>query len=577
MSFTARFSGAATAAVLLTASLAAPTAATAAPVPATAATSDVTSQLEQQRVDSVPAPVLAWYNCGGKAQCATAALPLDYDDPAGPAVQIAVTRLKARKPAARIGSLFVNPGGPGGSGTEMAADAANFLSDSVLDRFDIVGFDPRGVGASTELTCFTSTRSQTIALAKMSVAFPYGQTEQAAYIKSAQTVGKACSTTGAALAGAMSTAEAARDMDVLRRAVGDPKLTYLGFSYGSALGQYYANMFPDRVRALAIDGVINPVSWTGTAATGSRLQDDRLRSADGAYRALQKLLERCDTVGSKRCSFAAGNPSTHFATIARRLRAEPLVLGRDPDAGTVRLTYASFVGLVLSALYSPYAADAVTSLAGEVAALQSGTATGTAPRATARRSLLQRVVRQQAAARDFAYDNSLEAFAGVMCTDGAHPADAAKWPGLTAAADKRAPYFGRAWGWSSVPCATDTWTVHDEDAYTGPFNRRTSAPVLVVGNYWDPATNYREAVSSAKLLPNSRLLTSDNWGHTAYGTSACVTRAMDTYLLRGALPAAGTLCRSEIQPFSTKNFFAAEAGKTLPPVTGPYGQPRESR
>ncbi|MFI7600311.1 alpha/beta hydrolase [Actinoplanes sp. NPDC049681] len=588
MSLSPRLSGAVAGALILATSLIAPAGAQAAPVAVGAAVApDSTSEQEMQRVDRVPAPDLAWFKCYGKAQCATAHLPLDYDDPDGPTVEIAVVRVPARKPAARIGSLFVNPGGPGGSGTDMAALAPEFLSDTVLDRFDIVGFDPRGVGASDNLKCFSSTRDQAVALARMNSFFPYGEKEEAGYVRSAQTVGRACSTTGAELAGAMSTAEAARDMDVLRRTLGDAKLSYLGFSYGTALGQYYANMFPDRVRALALDGVIDPVSWVGTETTGGRLQDDRLRSADGAYRALRKLLERCDKAGTKRCEFAAGNPEKHFATIARRLRAKPLVLGKDPVNGTVRLTYATFIGLTLSLLYTPVAGELVTSVAAQVADMQEHPAGKARLRAATRQSLLERVTRLRAPARDFPYDNSLEAFAGVMCTDGLHPADAASWPALTAAADRRAPYFGRAWGWGSVQCATDTWTAQDEDAYTGPFNRVTSAPVLFVGNYWDPATNYRQAVSSAQRLPNSRLLTSDNWGHTAYGTSTCVTRAVDAYLLRVALPPAGTLCRSPLQPFtgslvfgggfSAGRSFAAGTGsepgrpKQLPPVAGPYG------
>ncbi|MGA5298436.1 alpha/beta hydrolase [Nucisporomicrobium flavum] len=569
MSLSSRVTGAVTAALMVAASLVMPTAGHAA---------DPTGELEAQRVDSVPAPELAWFTCYGIAQCATAQLPLDYDDPQGASVRIAVVRVKARKPASRIGSLFVNPGGPGGSGTEMALAASGFLSDSVLDRFDVVGFDPRGVGSSDALKCFPSTRDQSVALARMAMFFPYGAKEESGYIRGAQALGRACSDTGGELASAMSTAEAARDMDVLRRALGDAKLTYLGFSYGTALGQYYANMFPDRVRALALDGVINPVSWVGTEATGGRLQDDRLRSADGAYRALTKLLERCDRVGTKRCELAKGDPAKRFAAVARKLRADPLVLGKDPVAGTVRLTYALFIGLTLSALYTPVAGDLVTQMTAEVETMQAGSAGKARLRAAARAALLDRVTQLRTPARDFPYDNSLEAFAGVMCTDGRHPADAAAWPALTAAADRRAPYFGRAWGWGSAPCAGDTWTAQDEDAYVGPFNRRTSAPVLFVGNYWDPATNYREAVSASKLLPGSRLLTSDNWGHTAYGTSTCVTRAVDAYLLRVALPRAGTVCRSPLQPFTgspgmmfSRQASATEAGKQLPPVTAPVG------
>ncbi len=575
MSFSTRLAWSAVAGLILGGALVAPATAVTAPG-ASAAASDSTSELERQRVDSVPTPELSWYTCAVKVQCATVRLPLDYDEPDGATVEIAVVRVKARKPAVRVGTLFVNPGGPGGSGTEMAATAPRFLGDDVLDRFDVVGFDPRGVGSSDNLTCFPSTRDQTLALQRMNVFFPYGATEETGYVTSAAAIGRACSTTGADLAGAMSTAEAARDMDVLRRAVGDRKLTYLGFSYGTALGQYYANMFPDRVRALALDGVINPLSWVGSPATQGQVQDDRLRSADGAYRALQKLLVRCDRVGGKRCSFAAGDPRKHFDAIARKLRAAPLVLDADETENPVRLTYAMFVGLTLGGLYGPDAGDFVTEFAREVEILQTTPARSTGLRAAVRQSLLGKVT----AARDFAYDSSIEAFAGVMCTDGLHPAGAGSWPALTAAADRRAPYFGRAWGWNSAPCASDTWTVRDEDAYLGPFDRRTSAPVLFVGNYWDPATNYREAVSAAKLLPGSRLLTSDNWGHTAYGTSTCVTAAMDAYLLRGKLPAAGTTCRSPLQPFTggsgQLNGLAGPDGsasgepKQLPPVAGSY-------
>ncbi|GGQ49859.1 alpha/beta hydrolase [Couchioplanes azureus] len=585
MSLTSRLSVSGVAALMITGALVAPApAASAAPAPraAAAASGDVTSPEEAERVDRVPAPAPAWYNCYGVGQCATVTVPLDYDDPAGPTVEIALLRVKARKPQSRIGSLFVNPGGPGGSGTAMAASSSMFLSDGVLDRFDIVGFDPRGIGFSDTVACFPSTRAQSIVMAKMNMLFPYGTPQESTFVKSVQAIGRGCSTTGATLAGAMSTAEVARDMDVLRRAVGDTKLTFLGFSYGTALGQYYANMFPDRVRALALDGVIDPVSWTGTPQTRDQLLDDRLRSADGAYRALTKLLARCDRVGPQGCVFSAGDPAKHFAAIARKLRAKPLVLRFGKS--TFKVTYADFVSLVLSSLYTPYAGEMVTEIAASVEALLAapGKVTGK-QRSLASKALLDRLDRLRSPGRDFPYDNSAEAFAGVMCTDARHPADAASWPVLTARADARAPYFGRAWGWGSAACAENTWTVRDEDAYLGPFDRTTAAPVLFVGNYWDPATNYREAVSASRRLPGSRLLSSDNWGHTAYGTSACVTRAVDAYLIEGALPAAGTLCRSSMQPFgrtsgrevetdsiSVAAVSAAGETKSLPPVAGLY-------
>jgi pimeloyl-ACP methyl ester carboxylesterase len=507
---------------------------------------DRTTSAERKRVDGVRTPKIGWYRCFGSAECATVKLPLDYDKPAGATTEIAVLRMRARVPAARIGTLFVNPGGPGGLGTELAYAAPYFLGNEVTDKFDIVGFDPRGIGYSANIKCFASVKNQSTAYAGLGAAFPFGTAEEKTFLASAKAIGKGCSSTGKAVAGAMSTAEAARDMEVLRRAVGDPQLTFLGFSYGTAIGQYYAAMFPDRVRAIAVDGIINPVSWAGTAATRDVIQDDRLASADGAYRALIEILRRCDIAGELRCPFAEGNPVTNLETIAKSLRTAPIVIS-DPSFGTFTVTYADFVGTLLGALYSPYAGDTVAAVAADFRALLNGAPAARRPSADSLRRRIADV--RRSVGRDFPYDNNYETFSGVSCTDGLHPTTGA-WPSQATAADKRAPYFGRLWDWGTAQCARNTWTVRDEDAYRGPFTRRTSAPVLVVGSRWDPATNYSEAVAVSRLLPNSRLLSSDNWGHTAYGTSACATSAIDAYLLRGTLPPVGAVCVGDVQPFT---------------------------
>jgi hypothetical protein len=148
-----------------------------APAAAAAAKSDRTSRLERKRVDSVPTPKLGWYNCYRIAQCATTLLPLDYDNPQGPKTEIAVVRVKAKDQQHKIGSLFVNPGGPGGSGTDLALFAPNFLSTSLLDRFDIVGFDPRGIAGSADVRCFKNVKAQTAVLESLNVTFPWGKAE----------------------------------------------------------------------------------------------------------------------------------------------------------------------------------------------------------------------------------------------------------------------------------------------------------------------------------------------------------------------------------------------------------------
>jgi pimeloyl-ACP methyl ester carboxylesterase len=521
--------------------------------PATAAAAPVadrTSTAEARRVDRVATPQLDWYSCHEYAECATAMLPLDYDRPNGPTTEIALLRVKARNQANKIGSLFVNPGGPGGSGVSIALAAPYFLGSDVLDKFDVVGFDPRGIANSENVKCFRNTQEQTEKMRGMNAFFPWGAEEEAAYIDSARELGKSCSSTGKRLSGAMSTAEVARDMDVLRRAVGDEKLTYLGFSYGTALGQYYANMFPDRFRAITVDGVIDPTKWTGDGKSKDQILDDRLRSADGAYKALTEIFQRCDAAGKELCP-EAGKFAADFELIAKRLRAKPIEL--EDASGKHYIRYSDFIGDALNRLYNPTAAAWELELVQDFLTLIEPDAAADRV-ATAKKRLTER-------GRDFPYFNDTDANSAVICTDGIHPQDASQWPALTAAADQRAPYFGRAWGWGDAACATNTWTVQDEDAYRGPFNRRTAEPVLVVGNYWDPATNYNSAVSSAALLPNSRLLSSDSWGHTAYGTSPCVTGAVDQYLLTGTLPVVGTVCVGDLQPFQTQAKAKAVRGR----------------
>ena len=549
-----------------------PTAASAAGKP------DTTSARERKRVDSVPTPKLGWYKCYDAAECATTSLPLDYDNPKGAKTQIAVLRIKAKDPKHKIGSLFLNPGGPGGSGTDIALAAPLFLSPALLDKFDIVGFDPRGIVSSDNLHCFKSVKDQSAVLNEMNVAFPWGKAEEKAYVDGAKKLGKACSNTGKPLSGAMSTAEVVRDMDVLRRAVGDKKLTYLGFSYGTAIGQYYANMFPDRFRAITVDGVLDPQHWVGTKATANLEQDQRIKSAAGAYRALQQILKRCDKAGEKYCAFAAGDPIKNFDTIAQKLRQKPLVVTDPQDGSSFTVSYADFVGGILGDLYDTHAGDLVTQDAQTIWTLlnpHNPAATSKASTALVKKIKINRGTK---AGRDFPYDNSLETFEGVDCTDALHPKDANMWPSLMVTADQKAPYFGRAWGWATAPCARNTWTVRDEDAYAGPWTRRTAAPVLIVGTQWDPATNYDDAVSASKRLPNSRLLSNVNWGHTSYGTSDCATAAIDNYLLKGTLPAKGTVCTGSYQPFLTPLPTDPPATRTLevpataanrPQVTGP--------
>jgi pimeloyl-ACP methyl ester carboxylesterase len=522
-------------------------------------------------------------------------LPLDYDAPSGPTTDVAVLRLPARDPARRIGTLFINPGGPGGSGVEVAAAAPFFLGAEVLDRFDIMGFDPRGTNFSDNVKCWANLGAQFDAIEPLlTLPFPFGRPETRAYVRGSENFGRACSTTGRPLSASMSTAEVARDMDVLRRMAGDKQLTYLGFSYGSYLGTVYSNLFPDRVRAVAIDGVIDPVAWAGTTATASVPQTQRLRSGEGAAKALNEILVRCGAAGPDYCQLAAaGDPVETYAEIVAELKAAPVVI-TDPQTGEVilEITYPVLTSVLLGDLYAPDGSLFVDlDLSWVLSLLEPPAAPGSPAakkQAAARQGLLAKATTQASKARvaaqekqrlaravgwAFPYFNGPEAFQSVLCSDGRNPSRASDWATYVARNEPAAPGFGALWTWNSAPCATSTWTVGDEDTFRGPFTRRTVNPVLVVGNYWDPATNYQGAVTTSKLLPNSRLLSSDSWGHTAYGTSACVTTAVEHYLLTKGVPPAGTTCVGDIQPFTDPIGGApalrAQGGRQLPPVVPP--------
>ena len=485
-------------------------------------------------------PKLHWEACGaaGNFECATAKVPLDYDQPRGATISLALSRIRATDPKRRIGSLFLNPGGPGGSGVEFVQGVgASLYSDEVRARFDLISFDPRGVAGSTPLTCFKTQEEADAATPPF--AFPVTAAEEKTWVGFDRTYAKACAKNAGPIINHMATADVARDMDLLRRAVGDDKLTYAGYSYGTYIGSVYANLFPDKVRAIIIDGVIDPVS----DATGRGLEwlrkpvDARLESEQGAYQSLQEFLRLCD-LGGPNCAFSDGNPKARYDALAAQLRKQPLEL---PDGTTV--TYADLVVTTLGALYSAAGYP-------DLANYLQGLTTGSAAKVSAARAVLD----------EPAYEQIAEGFYGVWCTDSLKPPHVSAWARSARAADAKWPYFGRPWIWSSSVCAR--WPGHDSDRYLGPFNKRTAKPVLVIGNRWDPATRYEDAVSTSKILGNARLLTVSGWGHTSLFSSTCADNRASAYLLTGALPPAGTICKPDAVPFASAE---TRSSKTQPP------------
>jgi pimeloyl-ACP methyl ester carboxylesterase len=512
---------------------------------AAAAGAGRTSSAWARLADRVPTPVLHWTACRNTAQCATARLPLNYDHPHGARITIALLRIRAEDPRHRLGTLFVSPGGPGDSARDFAALLPQALPKALLDRFDIVGVDPRGVGGSTPVRCFRTTAEQARTEDPLNGTFPVTAAQQHTWIHAARVLGRACSITARPIASAMSTTQDALDMDILRRAVGDRRLTYLGESYGSYLGLVYANMFPGRVRAVEIDGIVNPQA-IGAPSTARVPLLDRMGSAAASYRALHELLELCQRAGRPRCSFASANTPARFSRLAGRLRAHPLRLAA-PGVRTTTVSYANLITYTERWLHDP---SGYRGLFADLTGLARLTAPGGGGAGHA--ALVRSFLRRHPAERPGpGYDNHLEAQSAVLCTDAPHAASVSSWPAAAAAADRRARYFGAFYAWFTLPCAHDTWTAQDKNVYRGPFDRRTAAPVLVIGDFWDPATSYGNAVRVARLLPSSRLVASDSWGHEALGTSACVDNAGFGYLVHPLAPAPKiTHCRGDVQPFA---------------------------
>ena len=295
--------------------------------------------------DQVPTPDLHWTTCQKITQCATAELPVNYHDPHDAKIKVGLLKIKAKDPAHRIGTLFVNPGGPGQAAEPTALQFAEDPSQAgaLLDRFDIVGIDPREVGASTQLQCFGTTAAASRGLAPfLATPFPVTAAQQRTWVSAGEAFGRACSTTGRPVSAAMSTTDDALDMDVLRRAVGDKKLTFLAQSFGSYLGELYVSMFPHRVRAVALDGDVNPVTYVGTAATANEPIFDRIGVGAASDRALNELLKLCQQAGAPTCSFASSNTQARFTALAAQLKAHPLRLAA-PGIKAITFGYANLI------------------------------------------------------------------------------------------------------------------------------------------------------------------------------------------------------------------------------------------
>jgi len=486
---------------------------------------------------------IAWSKCYsrlGPFECGTVQVPLDYDSPNGTTISLAVVRLPATDPAHRIGSLFLNPGGPGGSGVDYTLFAGPSLyTPEVRAKFDLVGFDPRGTNRSTALRCFGTDKQWAPYFTPFT--FPSTPEEEQIWRNADLYLDSNCAQRGGRVGDHMSTANVARDLDVLRQAVGDAKLNYAGVSYGTMIGQTYANMFPNNVRATIIDGVLDPIAWTTGTGNGSTVPfSTRLRSDEGARDTLNEFFRLCDA-GGPRCAFAPDS-SARFAALGDRLKAHPVEV-TFPDGSTGVVNYSILIGMTLGAMYDSSSWEDFAAALADLDAQASAATLGV------RLKRFWHPTNAYITKRGFPhYPNLVEGFPAVACSDSDNPHSYSAWSANGAAAEAAFGYFGRIWTWASSICAA--WPTADSDRYTGPWTHHTANPILIIGNQFDPATRYQGAVTASNLLPNSRLLTVHGWGHTSLFLSSCADQVQTRYLVDLTLPAQGTVCEQDHVPFT---------------------------
>ncbi|MEV6739187.1 alpha/beta hydrolase [Streptomyces sp. NPDC051104] len=463
---------------------------------------------------------LTWRTCGVPGfQCATMKAPRDYAKPgAGDDVRLAVARKRATGQGRPLGSLLVNPGGPGGSAVGYLEQYAGVgYPAEIRARYDMVAVDPRGVAHSEPVECLDGPRMDAYAQTDIT---PDGPAETRRLVDAFKRFAEGCGRHSAALLRHVSTVEAARDMDILRGVLGDRRLNYVGASYGTFLGGTYAGLFPQRVGRMVLDGAMDP------ALSARRLNQEQTAGFETAFQSFAK-----DCVRRSDCPL--GGPGTSPAKVGDKLKAFFKKLDASPiptgDADGRRLGEALATTGVIAAMYDeaawPRLRQALTS------AMKNRDGAGLL-------MLSDSYYERDAGGR---YSNLMFANAAVNCLDlppaFSGPEDVEK---ALPTFEKASPVFGRGLAWASLSCAY--WPVRA----TGRPHRiqaKGAAPIVVVGTTRDPATPYRWARSLASQLSSGRLLTYDGDGHTAYGRgSRCVDSTIDAYLLRGTPPAKGKRC-----------------------------------
>jgi pimeloyl-ACP methyl ester carboxylesterase len=432
-------------------------------------------------------------------------VPLDYGHPERGQIGIALKRRPARVPARRVGSLLYNPGGPGTSGVDTLAGQVGRSTAGILDRYDLVGFDPRGVGRSSPVRCDEPGGPPD----PLPDPAPPDEAARQAVVAESQEYVAGCVQFTRGVLPYVGSDSVARDLDQIRIALGDERLTFMGQSYGTFLGQVYAELFPDRVRAMVLDGVIDPTLTTEEFANAA---------AEGFDRQLATFGDWCNATAS--CPWKPGpDVRAAFLVLADQVRRQRLAGagGRPVGPGEV------YVG-ALRALYTrtrwPALGDALAAAAGG----------NGGP-----------ILKLSDAYLESGSSNAADANTAINCMDHPVSRDLSTYPATAVRAAQRAPVFGPLFAWGGITCAL--WPALP--SRTPHAIRAAGTPaILVVGTTLDPATPYAWAEAVARQLEHGVLLGRTGDNHVSYYYSACVRNHIDAYLVNGTLPAPGTVCQS---------------------------------